>query len=434
MGRFRESENYQSEAYEISSSLGDMGMMATIKTNLGKLYLQQKQYEKALKSFQESLVLAREINSLPAMQESYKNLSDYYTMRGEYKQALRLFKLQSAVTDSIMSREGLMQIKELELQFNARALEQEIELLKKDNEIQRLSRTRLQYGIILLVILILALSLLFIGYYQRNQYKKKTARLLEEKNEQLEKANRQLQESEKHLMELNSTKDKFFSIIGHDLRNPLNALLGFSELISGNSKEYTTEEIRKYSKIINEAAKNIHLLIENLLEWSRSQSGKIDFNPLETAFAPIMLEIISIFEIQAEKKGIILESDIPEGLMVYADVNLLSTILRNLVNNAVKFTPKNGKVNLDAVQSEQGLRVTIRDTGVGMTKEQLDSLFSLAHGPSTPGTAEEKGTGLGLILCKEFVDKHKGTISAESEPGKGSTFTLVLPNKNQPEA
>lgn len=429
MGLYAQSEQYQERAYEISTKLGDKGMMATIKSNLGRLYLTRKEFPRALAAFQESLVHAREINSLPIIQENYKNLSDYYSQMGDYRQALRMYRIYASVKDSIMSQEGLMQIKELELKFNARSLQQEIELLRKDNMIQNLQQTRLKYGIISLAVVILALILLFVVYYQRNQFKKKTTRLLEEKNLQLEKANKKLQESEKHLKELNSTKDKFFSIIGHDLRNPLNALLGFSELISGNSREYSTEEIQKYSKIINEAAKNIHMLIENLLEWSRSQSGNIEYNPQETDLTPIIEEISKIFKIQAEKKSISLETRVKDGTLVYADRNLLSTILRNLINNAVKFTSKNGGVTITGEQTGEEVTISVKDTGVGMTEDQLGSLFSLVHEPSRLGTAEEKGTGLGLILCKEFVDKHGGKIWAESEPEKGSTFTLTLPNK-----
>ncbi len=431
MGLYAQSEQYQARAYEISHGLGDKGMMATIKSNLGKLYLQTKDLPKALNAFRESLVLAREINSLPVIQENYKNLSEYYSRKGAYEQALHLYKMYDLVKDSIMSQEGLIQIKELELKFSARSLQQEIELLRMDNEIQSLKQTRLKYGIISLTVLTFALILIFIIYLQRNRFKKETTRLLEDKNLLLEKANKKLQESEKHLKELNSTKDKFFSIIGHDLRNPLNALLGFSELISGNSRDYSSEEIQKYSKIINDAAKNIHLLIENLLEWSRSQSGNIEFNPRETELLPIIEDIVNIFDIQSEKKNISIEINVADGLQVFADVNLLSTILRNLIGNAIKYTSKNGKIQVSAEPAVDGVSVSVRDTGVGMTKDQLDSLFSLAHGPSTPGTSEEKGTGLGLILCKEFIDKHAGRIWAESEPGKGSTFSFVLPNKEQ---
>ena len=429
MGLYSQSENYQQRAYKISQKLGDKGMMSTIRSNIGKLHLERKEYPQALEAFKESLLLSREIHSLPNIQENFKNLSEYYSLTGDYKMALRFNKLYSAAKDSIMSQEGIMQIRELELKFSARNLQQEIEMLRLENEIQSLKQTRMKYGIVSLAVVMFALILMFVSYYQRNRFKKETTRLLEDKNRQMEKANKKLQESEKHLIELNSTKDKFFSIIGHDLRNPLNALLGFSELISGNSREYSPEEVQKYGKIINEAAKNIHLLIENLLEWSRSQSGNIEYHPQETDLSPVIEEIVKIAGIQAEKKTISIESGIPAGTSVFADRNLLSTILRNLTDNAVKFTGMNGKVRIYSRQTEEGVCISVTDNGVGMTETQIDTLFSLIHGPASQGTEDETGTGLGLILCKEFVAMHGGRIWAKSKPKQGSTFSFILPNK-----
>jgi signal transduction histidine kinase len=311
----------------------------------------------------------------------------------------------------------------------AQTLQQEIELLRKDNEISNLKTTRLKNTILFLAAVSLMIILVFVVYYQKNRLKRETTRLLEEKNKQLEKANLKLQNSEKHLKELNSTKDKFFSIIGHDLRNPLNALLGFSELISGNSRDYTSEEIQRYSKIINEAAKNIHLLIENLLEWSRSQSGNIDYHPEKTDLKPMVTDIFKVFEIHADKKGVNMVSEIPEDVSITADRNLLSTILRNLINNAVKFTPNGGQVRVFCEQNKSEITISVEDTGIGMSEKQLDNLFRLSDNVTMPGTSEEKGTGLGLILCREFVDMHKGKIWATSEPKKGSIFSFTLPIK-----
>jgi signal transduction histidine kinase len=325
----------------------------------------------------------------------------------------------------------MIRIKEMESISQAQSLEQEIELLRKDKKISKLTATRLKNTVFSLAAVSLMIILVLVVYYQKNRLKRETNRLLEEKNTQLEKTNLKLQKSEKHLKELNSTKDKFFSIIGHDLRNPLNALLGFSELISGNSRDYTSEEIQRYSKIINEAAKNIHLLIENLLEWSRSQAGTIDFNPEQTELSAMVTEIFKIFEIHADKKGVSLVSEIPEDTTVKADRNLLSTILRNLINNAVKFTPGGGQVRIFCKQDEQEITISVEDTGIGMSEEQLESLFRMKSNVTMPGTSEEKGTGLGLILCKEFVDMHRGRIWATSKQKEGSTFSFTLPMKQK---
>jgi signal transduction histidine kinase len=230
-----------------------------------------------------------------------------------------------------------------------------------------------------------------------------------------------------NLKELNATKDKFFSIIGHDLRNPLNALLGFSELLSGNTRQYTTEEIRMYNKIINDSARNMHQLIENLLDWSRSQSGTIDFSPRQCDLIQVTNDIQDIFRIQINKKKIGILNNIPANMKVFADKNLLSTILRNLISNAIKFTPHGGYITLSAEKADGYANISVSDTGIGMTKEQLDKMFKLDTNLTKEGTSEEKGTGLGLILCKEFVEIHKGNIRVESVPDKGSIFTFSLP-------
>lgn len=429
MGLLEQSLDYQKKALEISRTIGNKAMMATIYTNLGKIYLETKKYKKAFDAFHESLNLSEEVNSLQDLRENYHYLSEYYDKQGDYKQALYYVRLYASTKDSINSQEAMIRIKEMENLSHAQGLQQEIELLRKDNEISNLKATRLKNTILFLAAVSLMIILVFVIYYQKNRLKRETTRLLEEKNKQLEKANLKLQHSEKHLKEVNSTKDKFFSIIGHDLRNPLNALLGFSELISGNSRDYTSEEIQRYSKIINEAAKNIHLLIENLLEWSRSQSGNIDYHPERTDLLPMVTDILKVFEIHSDKKGVNMLSEITEDVNVYADRNLLSTILRNLISNAVKYTPNGGQVRIFCEQNNKEITISVEDSGIGMSEEQMGNLFKLKSNETMPGTSEEKGTGLGLILCKEFVEMHRGKIWVTSAPKQGSTFSFSLPIK-----
>jgi len=343
------------------------------------------------------------------------------------KKAHEFYELYTLADDSINYQESSLKIKELELKYSAENFKNEIELLKRDNEIKNLRLNRLRIGVIALVIILSLSSMIWIINSKRNRLKRETNDLLTQKNKELEATLRRLKESELNLKELNATKDKFFSIIGHDLRNPLNALLGFSELISGNTRSYTMEEIRKYNKIINDSARNIHQLIENLLEWSRSQAGNIDFSPKHYNLLPVTNDIENIFNIQVRKKNITVLNYIPDNLNVFADKNLLSTILRNLVSNAIKFTPPGGYITLSAEKSDGKVDISVSDTGIGMTRDQINNLFHLDTHLTKIGTLNEKGTGLGLILCKEFADIHKGTIKVESEPNKGSIFTLSLP-------
>lgn len=403
-------------------------MLATVLVNIGATYMTSGQKAKALSLFQESLKYAEVVNSISIKRSVYDNLYKFYRERNDPENALKYLELYTEANVSINSEESKLKIKELELKYNAENFQNEIELLKKDNRINKLRLNRSRIGIISLAIIIFLSIALFLITTKRTHQKRESNLILSRKNAELEAANRKLQESEKNLRELNITKDKFFSIIGHDLRNPLNALLGFSELISGNTMDYSLEEIQKYNRIINESAKNIHQLIENLLEWSRSQSGNIDFNPKLLDLSKITHEIGNVFSMAAGKKEIKIHNKISPSIKVYADKNLLSTILRNLINNAIKFTYNGGDITLAAEHRGGQVQIAVSDTGIGMTREKINRLFRLDVNSTLSGTSEEKGTGLGLILCKEFIEMHNGKIWVESEPEKGSTFYFSLPD------
>lgn len=420
---------YFFEAREITEKLQDYNKLSTILLNIGAAYMLSGQPEKSLDFFQESLKYAKIINSIGIKRDIYSNLYDYYRNKDDPEKALAYLELYNEANDSISSEESRLRIKEMEFKYNAENFQNEIELLKKDNEINKLQLNRSRIGLISLIIIILLSGAVLIINMKRIRQKRESNLMLTRKNQELEDANQKLKVSEQNLKELNNTKDKFFSIIGHDLRNPLNSLLGFSELISGNTMNYTVEEIRKYNRIINESAKKIHQLIENLLEWSRSQSGNIDFTPKLLNLSQLSGEIKDILSIQANEKDISIHDKIPSDIQVFADKNLISTILRNLINNAIKFTQNGGHITLSAEHMDGQVNISVSDTGRGMSKEQVDHLFRLDVNNTTTGTSEEKGTGLGLMLCKEFVEIHKGKIWVESEPAKGSTFYFSLPDK-----
>lgn len=236
-----------------------------------------------------------------------------------------------------------------------------------------------------------------------------------------------IKENEQHLKELNATKDKLFSIIAHDLRSPFNSILGFSELLIQNTNEYDAEKSKKYLEIINSSVKNTLILLDNLLHWAKTQTGKISYNPKRTNLAPIINEIFGIFNSISKNKNISI-TYIPTGeIEIYSDLNMLKVVLRNLISNAIKFTNINGKIEIIAKQNKDLTEITISDNGIGMDCETISKLFKIDPTVITNGTANEKGSGLGLILCKEFIEKQNGKIWAESEVGKGSDFKFTLP-------
>ncbi len=241
---------------------------------------------------------------------------------------------------------------------------------------------------------------------------------------------KELEENRVLLQELNSTKDKFFSIIAHDLKGPFNAIIGYSDLLLERYRDYNQEKIQLMLQTISNSSKNTLELLENLLVWARSQTGNIEFHPSEFDFQKLILQNIAILESFATDKNIKISSAVPNNSHVYGDLNMINTILRNLITNAIKFTPKKGKVTIDFAKKDNSYEISVKDTGVGIPKETIPLLFKIEGDVSTKGTEDEKGTGLGLILCKEFVDKHGGTIWVKSEINTGSTFYFTLPQNS----
>ena len=245
-------------------------------------------------------------------------------------------------------------------------------------------------------------------------------------------AEAEINSKNQELFKLITEKDKFFSIIAHDLRSPFNALLGFTRMMAEDLPSLSQDEIQKIANTMRASASNLHSLLENLLEWSQLQRGLIPYNPVSFLLMPKIKESIpSVFE-SANKKGIEVSLDITEDLVVFADGNMLGSTIRNIASNAVKFTSKGGKVIISAKTfAGKSVEISIKDTGIGMSKEILDKLFRLDGNTNRKGTDGEPSTGLGLIICKEFVEKNRGEIWVESEEGKGSMFNFTLPNHNQ---
>jgi len=260
--------------------------------------------------------------------------------------------------------------------------------------------------------------------------KSRTNRLLKYQNQQISEANEALRESEKNLMELNATKDKFFSIISHDLKNPFSSLLSISELMVENFNDTDRDDHRAGFRKINQSVKHLLNLLENLLTWSRSQRGRIKYEPLRFNLSALIQENLNLHRLAAEKKGIILAAQEQEDIFAYGDRDMINSVVRNLMTNAVKFTDRDRKVEVRIDSIGGLLQVNIVDEGIGIPGEYINKLFNIDEKYKGTGTAGEKGTGLGLIICREFVEKNGGEISVQSKPGVGSTFSFTLPMSN----
>lgn len=229
------------------------------------------------------------------------------------------------------------------------------------------------------------------------------------------------------LKKLNADKDRFITILAHDLKNPFNSIIGFLNLLISNINDYDKTEIENYINIINDSAQKTYNLLEDILIWVKAQSGKFPYNPQKQNLTCICNEAIENLNLAANNKRININNHITEEISIYADKNMLTTILRNLISNAIKFTNSNGKIDITAEQYGSIVTILVSDNGVGIDSETIKKLFDITQKTSTEGTANESGTGLGLLLCKEFIDKHCGKIWVESELGKGSNFKFTMP-------
>lgn len=364
----------------------------------------------------QSIKIFEEIGELNTRSKSLYFLANAYKNKEDYKNSDKYIREHLIIKDSVFNAEKSKEIARLNNERENLAREKEISELKSANEINEIKLSRvLNFVIFLIVTSILMMFLAFL-IYQKNRTKNKLIN--------------SLYESEKQLNAAISDKDKLFSIIGHDLKNPIGAMMLSNSLLI--DKFYEIDDSLKKDIIQKNQDSVMHLLklLDDLLTWSRSQQGKIEFNP-ETIECDLMLNNIKILlSDMSSKKDISLNVNSEENLKAYADRMMLNTILRNLITNSIKFTQKGGEIYINAQKTDDNtnmIKFSIKDNGVGMDEATRNKLFQSTKTVSVVGTNNEKGTGLGLQLCKEFVETHKGKIWVESELGKGSTFYFTVP-------
>jgi two-component system sensor histidine kinase/response regulator len=245
--------------------------------------------------------------------------------------------------------------------------------------------------------------------------------------EELRRAKERTETANVQLQKLNASKDTFFSIIAHDLRGPLSSLHELTQHIEENLDSYDTEELKELIVLQKNSAETLYKLLENLLTWSRVQRGALTYQPQPINICWFIARNVELLTLPARKKQITLQNLVTEELFVYADFNMVDTVVRNLISNAIKFTHPGGSVTISAQQGEQFIEIAVADTGIGIEEEHLSELFRIDVRYKRTGTDMEEGTGLGLILCKEFIEKHGCEIWVESQVGKGTTFRFSLP-------
>lgn len=394
------------EAQQIDA---DLPLILINKASLISSELQNNNLE-ALSLLNQSLELSEkfQINIYKAL--AYKLIHSIYAKLGNYEQAYIFFKKLIDIEKIIFDehKELLLKSKDLEHQAQQDAAAKTQEKLR--NTLSLISLTAISFIILLFTVFL----------YKKNQVKKKL--LLE-----LEVKNTLITNQHESLNELNHQKDVFLSIMAHDLKSPLSSIFGFSSLLSESLKENRADQILNLSKHIQRSSDKAIDLLNNLITWIKSQTGKInlDFKALE--INGIIIEAIAFFEEAALAKDVRINNNVPESLLVFGDAQTIATVLRNLISNAIKFCHRGGEVNIDALQQEESVQISVTDNGIGMDHRLQQEIFTLNQNTGREGTAGEASTGLGLLLCKELIAMNRGTIGVESEEGKGSRFFFTIP-------
>jgi signal transduction histidine kinase len=393
---------YQTRSLEISEKIKYTEGQVGSYNDLGKIYYHLGQPARAEEIYKKAIKMASGLKEIYSQLKCYRSIAEFYELKKDKENALLYYKKYYTLRDSATRKENVEMIYQYEANQMILKNENEKNLLQKENESQKKQSLYL-LGIIALVIILSAI--LF-----RDAH---AVKILNKK-----------------LKELNSIKDRFFRIIAHDLKNPFTSILGFSEILVENYHELNNEERLELIKEIRSVFKKNYQLLENLLSWAGSQSENFASNPESFKLKNIPDEIESIFLIGIKNKELNYINSIDESVSVYADQNMVKTVLRNLVSNAIKFSHTGGQIKVSAGKKEGWVTVEVEDDGVGIGDEIKNDLFKLDKITTQVGTKGEKGTGLGLILCLEFVEKNGGKIWVDSEEGKGSRFYFTLPENN----
>ncbi len=374
----------------------------------------QKSIDYAMRSYK----IAKEIQAKWDLQKVTGILAETYARLEKWDSAYKYLLLYKTYNDSIFNEEKEKEINYLQLKRK----QEENELLAAENQIKQQRIERKNTVIYIIVSGSVLLCIIVFVLYRNNILKTRL-------NRELEKKSKIIAEKNKELTDLNTTKDRIFRIISHDLKSPVSTLVSFTDLLKDDYERLNEKTVIEIVNNISRTSREGLYLLENLLDWARSQTGSIAYNPKNIKLRELVNEALELYGGNASVKKINIDIEITDDLFVYADRNMTSIILRNLISNAIKYTPNKGNISIIAERNDM-VKVSIIDNGIGIKKEDISKLFQVDEQYTMPGTNDEKGTGLGLLICKEFTEKQGGIIQVKSEPGKGSRFSFTLPCKS----
>lgn len=430
---------YLNKSLEIFKKLNSPNNIAMVQNQIALFYNRTSEFDKALVFARNAYDLGEKIGNRFMRMEALHLMSEAYKGLRMFEKAYFTHVDFKELQDSLVNESNIKSIARKETQFEYEKKLKEIEI-DKQNQLYKqdlINKVAIFSSLILLII-----SLFIYRYYR---IRTKTNKVLTEKNNEIFHQREELAQLNIQLQESNSSKDKFFSIIAHDLKSPLSGFLGTTKIMAEESSDLTLDEMRELSRNMQESARHIYKLLENLLEWSRIQRGVIDYNPDACSLAMLVKNNIDLQTIVAHNKQIKLINSVDDRFTVLADVSMINTVIRNLISNSLKFTPKGGRIEIGAEDyfvpeneikdishpnsttlQDKFVKVFIKDNGIGMNSEILKNVFMVDKKTSRPGTENEPSTGLGLLLCKEFIEKNGGSIWAESTEGVGTVFYFSL--------
>jgi two-component system, sensor histidine kinase and response regulator len=433
-------ENYDLSLGKVDKQ-NDRDLYANLIIKKSLIFLKENHLKEASELADEGLKTASQIGANMAIRDALQVLVNISLKTQDYKSAAVFQQRVIQYNDTLFSKQLSEKLFLLEYQFERQQRNAKIDLLNKDNAIKELRIKRIgiiSLGLTAIIVLLIAVFIvLLILLKQRKDHEKllelhnqeivKQRNSIEQQNVKLIVTNEKLEKSEEELRKIVQTKDKLFSIIAHDLRNPFNSLIGLTEILRGKAGNIDATEMGLYVTMINESSHKLLRLIDSLLEWARSQTGTLKPVRSNIILKSLADDVMKLYLTQAETKGINLNNKIPDNILVFADHEILAIIIRNLISNGVKYTRKGDNVTLQAYQENGNTLLKISDTGIGMSPEVINKLFKIEETFTTEGTGNEVGTGLGLVICKEFIEILGGTIDVESTVGRGTVFCVTLP-------
>lgn len=419
---------YFDRAMVIADDTKDKQMQCNSYAYLGEYYMLKKSYEEAIVQLEKSYSLANDIGIVYEIETAAMKLHEAYVKTGDFHKAYTMLLTYKNMADSANNLETIQKLTEIE---SAVKYEKELELqqaIAEKKEIQNELEYSQQHNVLVISLILLVVAVVFSSFvYQQYQRKSQMNRELTSQRDEILSQKEEIETQRDKIEALNHTKDKFFAIIAHDLRNPLSAMDRLAEILDVEYDTLEKDKIRTFIHQINLSSKKTFDLLENLLQWAIVQTGSIQINPSVFNLTTVIRDSIELLQGNLSHKNMQINFPQCVDCMVNGDVEMITTVVRNLLQNAIKFSKEGNRLDFAIDKSDDYWRVSLKDQGIGMSVEDQALLFDLNHDKKKIGNSKEKGTGIGLMLCKEFVELNGGIIWVESEYHVGTTFYFTLP-------